>query len=114
MRYFYIFEEMNDNEGETWRFCVPESAENREALDAILERVGELGFEDSYYELEDIISSDDLNVIMRWCYYDTSYMASWHKLEGTIILPENFLELDEEGLDRLLYKGGLRKLMRDD
>lgn len=107
--------ERNEHEGENWRFWLQVEG-NEEALER-LEKALTYAFADcdpEPFELTDeVLPEHNVDILIKYGNDDDGYMATHHKVVGTLTLPDGFDSLDWEGLSDILYKGEVKKLFRE-
>lgn len=119
---FIKLREINEHEGETWRFWLQVDGNEAELkrLRTALERVAEL-YGDQYdvpFELSDQPKSEAyVDALVEEAEGDDDgYMAAHHKVTGVLTVPDwPDLAPDDydNAIERALYKGGIRKLFRE-
>lgn len=103
MTTFVKFIEINDHEGETWRFYLQVDG-NEKALEELKKRIAAEIKYDEYTLTDERLTESDVDVLVR--HSDCGYMDYENKVTGTLVLPY------EKGvtIDEVLYKGGIRDL----
>lgn len=115
---FVKFEEENHHEGETWTFWLQRESNEAELdkLGGLIEQYEEAQGSDSEYQLDTEVrlSEDEVDTLVA--YAGSGYMRYHHKVVGTLTVPDDLLQHDEEYGTTLdaLYKGGVRKLFQSD
>lgn len=115
-RGYAVLTENNEWEGETWRFYIPTHG-NTDALAALKTAIDGMADDDDdtpSFELDlDPIPAHVVEVLADYDSDDDGYMSRHNRLEGKLVLTPEFLEkLKLNEGDRLLYKGGIRELMK--
>jgi len=107
---FVTFIEINDWEGETWRFYIPISETNLPALQVLSPALISRGLGDTYkLDLSPVDESYVDKVVEK---SRSGYMAYHNKCAGTLRLPEKFFDLSNEDFERALYKGGIEDFVK--
>jgi len=97
MTRFLQYWEINEHEGERWRFWLQLDG-NSEAIN-LLE--GLIHDDESYLLTDETASEEEVDILVKWS--DSGYMQNENKVTGRLVVPEDF---DEDAL----YKGGIRHL----
>ena len=119
--------ERNDQEGETWHFYIPRFANGAQlqqleqlitAIDAhtasVVAADGNGGSdldEPPFTIFEGELTEDEVDTLVKHANDAGGYMPAHTKLEGLLTVPD-FTRKRPENLEKLLYKGHIRKMMK--
>lgn len=92
---YYIFTEINDQEGKTWNFYLPISEEERNIISSLIESTDE--FDSPYKISENTIDEKSVNILIE--NNIAGYMASHNKC---LPLSDIFIDAMKEGLIDIL------------
>jgi len=110
---FYEFKEMNDWEGETWSFYIPEKG-NKRAMKLLKEAVEK---EDNYSVREELLKTTEVKTLVKLEDDECGYMDRHTILKGKVNKDEvaeaiqQDKNADSHAVFELLYKGGIRDVM---
>lgn len=104
---FARFVEESIWEGETWTFWIQVEG-NENALSQLEELT--LPLNDYTLDLDETETEAAVDVLVKYADVDEGYFVSDTKLIGRLVIPEA-VAVNQEALDRALYKGGIQKFM---
>ena len=112
---FYRFDEVNDNEGESWSFFIPVYG-NQHNVQVLADRLKKASLDQDYDEEEipysfgeEHLTYDEVDALVK--HGDHGYMPRYTKLSGLLNLNLVFEAKTYEDLINVLYKGKIAKLM---